>query len=313
MVSFVEGPRILIADRVPQSLVKGLSERGFQVVYAPGIDHRDLAKLARGCDALVVRSSHRIGEEILCPPGRLRLVVRFGTGVDNIDLEAARRAGVDVVNLPDAPVISVAELVVGLMIMCSRDLYNTIHRTKQGLWERPLGRELYGKTLCIVGLGRIGSRVARVASALGMRVVAHDVLDLSSRAEELGAVFVRSLHEMLPQCDYVSLHVPLDSGTRRMFSRREFSMLKRGCVFVNTSRGGVVDPQALLEAVEEGIVSCAAIDTFEREPPEKGSAEEALLRHPRVIATPHIGFQTIEAQERAAEMALMKIERRLRG
>ncbi len=309
VVLFVENriPRVLVIDRVSEKLLEGLRERGFEVTYTPGIDPVELLKKVNGYDILVVRSRHRIDSRVVEKAERLRLVVRVGTGLDNIDIEALARRGIEVINTPEAPVISVAELVIGLMIMCSRDLYNVVEKVKKGSWERPLGRELYGKTLCIVGLGRIGSRVAELGRALGMRVVAHDILDLSERAERLGIEFRMDLHSMLPECDYISLHIPLNEGTKGMFSRREFSMLKPGCIFINTSRGGVIDPGALLEALEAGRIWCAALDVFEKEPPERGSVEEALINHPRVIPTPHIGFQTAEAQERGAILALNKI------
>ena len=312
MVSFVaeKRPRILILDDVSEALVEGLMKKGFDVTYKPKADHRDLVDLVQHYDILVVRSRHRIGRDILDRAGRLRFIVRVGVGLDNIDVDEAARRGIEVINTPEAPTISTAELTVGLMLMCARNLYKAINDLKNGLWERPLGSELYGKTLCIVGLGRIGSRVAQLAKAFGMRVLANDILDLADKASKLGIDFYRDLHTMLPLCDYVSLHVPLNETTRKMFSKREFSMLKKGCVFINTSRGGVIDPGALLEALESGRVSCAALDVFEREPPEKGSVEEILVKHPRVIPTPHIGFQTREAQERGAIIALNEILRR---
>ncbi len=312
MVLFVaeRRPKVLIADRVSETLVEGLVKRGFDVSHRPGIEYRDLLESLGSYDVLVVRSRHRIGRDLLDRADGLKLIVRVGTGLDNIDLVEASKRGVKVINTPEAPVISVAELVIGLMVMCARNLYRAVENLKKGLWERPMGSELYGKTLCIVGLGRIGSRVAQLARALGMRVLANDILDLGERASMLGAEFYRDLYSMLPLCDYISLHVPLNETTRRMFSRREFSMLKNECVFINTSRGGVVDPEALLEALESGRVGCAALDVLEKEPPEKGSAEEILVRHPKVIPTPHIGFQTYEAQERGALIALNEILRR---
>jgi D-3-phosphoglycerate dehydrogenase len=315
VVLFVEnrGPRVLVVDRVSETLLKGLREKGFEISYSPGIDIEDLLERVNEYDILIVRSRHRIDSRLANKAERLKLVVRVGTGLDNIDVEALRERGVEVINTPEAPIISVGELVIGLMIMCSRDLYNVISKVKSGSWERPLGRELYGKTLCIVGLGRIGSRVAELARALGMRVLAHDILDLSDKAARLGAEFHRDLYNMLPQCDYISLHIPLNSSTRRMFSKREFSMLKPGCVFINTSRGGVIDPEALLDTLESGRISCAALDVFEKEPPERESVEEALIKHPRVIPTPHIGFQTTESQERGALLALGEILRRFSG
>jgi len=313
VVSFVEnrGHRILVTDRVSEAIVKGLSGNGFEVSYRPDISYEELLGIVGEYHILVIRGRLRIDREVINRGKELRLIVRVGSGLDNIDLETAKEMGVEVINTPEAPVISVAELVIGLMIMCSRDLYNVTHNLKNGAWIRPMGTELYGKTLCIVGLGRIGSRVAMLARSLGMRVLAHDILDLSSRAQELGAEFYRDLHSMLPNCDYISLHIPLDSSTRRMFSRREFFLLRRGCVFINTSRGGVIDPEALLEALESGVVRCAALDVFEREPPEPGSVEEKLIKHERVIPTPHIGFQTLEAQERGALITLREILRRL--
>ncbi|MEM2204556.1 MAG: hydroxyacid dehydrogenase [Sulfolobales archaeon] len=312
MVSFVveKKARILIVDAVSKTLVESLIEKGFDVTYRPGIEYRDLVNIVGHYDILIVRSRHRIGGEMFEKAGRLRLIVRVGIGLDNIDLEEASKRGIEVINTPEAPIISTAELALGLMIMCARSLYEVVDKVKKGLWERPMGSELYGKTLCIVGLGRIGSRVAQLAKSLGMVVVANDILDLSDKASKLGVTLYRDLYSMLPLCDYISLHVPLNNTTRRMFSKREFSMLKNGCVFINTSRGGVIDPEALLEALESGRVSCAALDVFDREPPERGSVEEILVKHPKVIPTPHIGFQTHEAQERGALIALNEILKR---
>ncbi|GEM_PF-93853 len=302
----VAGGRVLVIDRVHRALIEELEARGLRVVYRPGMGRRELLEALEEYEVLVLRGRLRVDEEVLERGSRLRVVARAGTGLDNIDLRAAAARGVKVVNAPEGAVESVAELAIGLMICAARMMPQLCWSVKQGSWERPLGVELAGKTLAIVGLGRIGARVAALARCLGMRVVAYDKRDVSRRCALLGAEAAASLHEALSRADVISLHVPLTPETYHMISWREFEVLRRGVILVNTSRGAVVDPEALLWALEAEVVGAAALDVLSEEPP-RSRVVRKLVQHPRVIVTPHIGAQTREAQERVARILARRI------
>lgn len=296
----LRGARVLIADPVAESLLEALRAAGLEVLYKPGLGRGELLGLVEGFDALVVRSRTRVDREVLERARRLKVVARAGVGLDNIDLEAARELGVIVVNAPGAATQSVAELTIGLLIAAARRIGESMELARSGVWKKVMGTELYGKTLAVIGFGRIGRRVAEIAKAIGMRVVAFDVVDMSGVAEKMGVTFTRSLYDALRAGDAVTLHVPLTKDTWHLISRPEFEAMKRGVILVNTSRGPVVDAEALLWALEEGIVAAAALDVLEHEPPVT-EAEKRLVNHPRVIVTTHIGASTREAQLRVAE------------
>ncbi len=294
-------PRVLVAEPVHPELVRLLGACGAEVDVVEGADRGLLARLLPLYDAVVVRGRVRLDAGLLeaGARGRLRVVARAGVGLDNIDVEAAERLGVRVVNAPTASSQSVAELTIALMIAAARRLREAMEAARAG-WRRVVGSELHGKKLLVVGLGRIGSRVAAMARAIGMRVYAYDVADVAERARRLGVELVDDLCRGLSLADVVTLHVPLDETTRHMIGRRELmECLKPGAIIVNTSRGPVVDSEALLEALEAGRVAAAALDVLETEPPSS-EADRRLLEHPRVIVTPHIGASTAEAQYRVA-------------
>ena len=302
--------RVLQAAKLDPVFREKLEEKGFQVDVKPGIGRRELLEVIGGYDVLVVRSRPIVDRELLQRGrrGRLRLVVRAGVGLDNIDLEAARELGVAVENTPGASTQSVAELVLGLMVSVTRNLVLLHNRVSSGEWSIEYGYELAGKTLAIIGFGRIGRRVAALARAIGMKVVAHDILDLEKEARALGAEFTGDLCTALRRGHIVSLHVPLTPLTRHMINKETLECFKRGAILINASRGPVVDSQALLEALENGALAGAGLDVLEHEPPET-EAEKKLLKHPRVVATPHIGASTREAQRRVAVAAALKVLR----
>jgi D-3-phosphoglycerate dehydrogenase len=254
-----------------------------------------------------VRSRTRVDAEVIGAGarGRLRVIARAGVGLDNIDVEAARRHGILVVNAAEAPVESVAELTVGLMIAAARRVVELNGKLREGVWAKEYGFELYGKTLLIVGFGRIGRRVAQLTRALGMRVLAYDVVDVSEHAARLGVKVIDNLCEGLAEADVVSLHVPLTRDTWHMINSKTLRCFKRGTILVNTARGAVVDTEAVLAALEDGTLYAYAADVLEHEPP--GELEMKLVRHPRAIITPHIGSQTFEAQERIARVIAEKL------
>ncbi len=293
--------RVLIADKVDQVLIDLLRESGFSVDYLPGISREDLLSSIRRYDVLVVRSRTRVDEEIL-RSGNLKVVARAGVGLDNIDRKTAQEVGVRIVNAPEAPVESVAELTIGMIIAAARRVSELNLGLRSGKWNKGLGMELSGKTLTLIGLGRIGRRVSEIARALGMRVVAYDVIRVDIKGVEL----VEDLEIALKLADVISLHVPLTDSTRHMINGKTIAMFRRGTILVNTSRGAVVDTRSVLRALNDGTISFYAADVLEHEPP-RTEEEWALIRHPRALITPHIGSQTREAQRRIALMLAERI------
>ncbi|WP_201783085.1 D-2-hydroxyacid dehydrogenase [Pyrodictium occultum] len=295
----LQGARVLVTDPVDDLLLEALRAVGAQVDYRPGISRGELLALVPRYEALVVRSRTRVDREVLERAGNLLVVARAGVGLDNVDLEAARERKVRVVNAPGAATQSVAELTIALMIAAARRLRESMELASRGVWKKVVGVELYGKTLAVVGFGRIGRRVAEIARAIGMDIIAYDVVDIRGHAEKLGARVAEDLHSALAEADVVTLHVPLTPDTYHLMSWEEFKAMKRGSILVNTSRGAVVDSEALLWALNEGVVATAALDVLEHEPPAT-EAEKRLAQHPRVILTTHIGASTVEAQRRVA-------------
>jgi D-3-phosphoglycerate dehydrogenase / 2-oxoglutarate reductase len=238
------------------------------------------------------------------------VVGRAGVGVDNIDLKAAQTRGVTVVNAPVSTTLAVVELTFGLLLALVRDIPRADSSMKQGQWLKKQleGAELYGRTLGILGMGRIGADVARRARAFGMTVLGYDPLLAPEQIRGRDADPV-SRDELLARSDFVSLHLPLVPGTRGMLNAEEFAKMKEGARLVCAARGGIIDESALLAALESGKIAGAALDVFESEPP--GATD--LVKHPRVIATPHIGAQTAEAQSRAAQDIASEVLNALEG
>jgi len=246
----------------------------------------------------VVRSRTRVDKELLNAGRRLRLVARAGVGLDNIDVEYALSKGVGVVNTPNSPARSVGELTIGLMISVARLIPRQDQLVKSGEWPkgRYLGVELFGKTLGVVGFGRIGRYVAKIAKCMGMRVIAYDIADVSKYAEELGVELV-DFETLFRTSDVISLHVPLTPRTYHMVNDDALKLVKDGAMLINTSRGEVIDTRALLNHLDRlwGV----GLDVLEHEPP-RTEYDVKLVRHEKVVVTPHIGSETFEAQERIA-------------
>lgn len=288
---------ILIADPIAQEGIQIL-ERAGRVRLDQAITADALRDAISNYDALVVRSRTQVTAEILYAAKRLRVIGRAGVGLDNIDVQAAHERGIEVVNAPYSVTVSVAEHTLGLMIALARFIPQADGALRRGEWTKNkfMGIELQGKTLGIVGLGRIGSTVAPRAVALGMRVLAFDPYITRARALNFGAAMVDALEDLLAESDFVSIHTPLMPTTRGMFGDYEFMHMKPNARLVFCARGGVVDEAALLRALESGKVAGAALDVFETEPP----GQNPLVQHPRVIVTPHLGAMTHEAQTKAA-------------
>jgi D-3-phosphoglycerate dehydrogenase len=284
--------KILVTDGLAATGMQRLQAQA-TVVSTSGLDPETLRAAIADVDAVIVRSRTRIDRAAIAAASRLRVIARAGVGVDNIDMEAATRRGILVLTTPESSTVSTAEHTMAMLLASARDLPAAHAATAQGSWERErfLGTELYGKTLGIIGLGKIGSEVARRATAFGMRVIGFDPYVSADRAARLG-VELLSLDVMLERSDFLTLHLPLSARTRHLLGPAQLAQVRPGVRIINCARGGLIDEVALLAALEDGRVAGAALDVFEQEPP-LGSP---LVRHPRVIVTPHLGASTEEAQ-----------------
>jgi len=284
--------KILVADSLDKEAVEALKAvQGFEVTVKTGMDEAELIKTVAGFNAVVVRSATKITRKAIEASSGLEIVVRAGIGLDNVDSAAAKEKGIRVANTPAATTISVAEHAFGMMLGAIRQHGRANVGMKQHKWEKKAlsGTELYGKTLGIVGGGRIGLAVAERAIAFGMSVVAYDVVPIRTNLP-LKQV---PLDELLAQADIITLHLP--KTPKPIIGPEEIQKMKTGVVIVNAARGGVVDEKALLDGLNSGKVRAAAVDVFEKEPPENW----ALIDHPNVTATPHIGAAAEEGQKRA--------------
>jgi D-3-phosphoglycerate dehydrogenase len=275
-----------------------------------GISADDLLKIIPEYDALIVRGRTKVTAAVMDAASRLKVIGRAGVGVDNIDLEAAKKRGIIVVNAPTSTSIAVAELTFGLLLALAREIPRADAAMKQGKWlKKELeGVELNGKTLGVIGFGRIGMEVGKRAAAFGMNVIAYDPLIPEDEIKRRGAD-PASLQDLYAWSDFISLHMPLTVDTRDMIGRQAFAQMKDGVRIVCAARGGIIDEAALVEALNSGKVAGAALDVFSVEPP--GLTE--TVSHPRLIATPHIGAQTSEAQSRASEDIAHEVLSALRG
>ncbi len=298
--------KILIADPLnPEASEKIKSNPDFEVTEKFGMNEGELIKTIPAFQAVVVRSATKVTGKVIDAADNLKLIVRAGIGLDNIDVQAARSKGIEVANTPAATTISVAELTFSLMLGAVRNLSKAVLSMKSHKWEKKAlsGTELYGKTLGIIGSGRIGLAVAERALAFGMKVVAFDIVSIKNKLN----IKQISLEELFSQADIISLHLPKTPETSHMLGDKEFSKMKDGVILVNASRGGVVDEKALLKALESGKVKAAALDVYEKEPPE----DFTLIDHPNVLPTPHIGAAAKEGQKRAGLEVARVLEERL--
>jgi len=293
--------RVVVAEPFAELGLAVLRERGIEVVSLVGSSREQLRAALADADGLIVRSETRVDRELIAAGPRLAVVARAGVGVDAIDVSAASEAGIVVLNTPGANTLAATEQTFALLLSLCRHTPQAVAALRAGVWDRkPLvGTELAGKTLGIVGLGRIGSAVAVRAKAFGMRLVASDPFISAARADAFDAPLL-PLDELLMRSDIVTLHVPLTAQTRGMIGAAQLALLRPHALLVNCARGGVIDEQALLDALDGGALRGAALDVVAEEPPPAGGTGARLHRHPRVVATPHIGGSTSEALERIA-------------
>ncbi len=293
--------RVVVAEPFDERGLTVLRDAGAEVVSTVGLPRDALHQALKEARGLIVRSETRVDRELLAFAPRLEVVARAGVGVDAIDVEAATQAGIVVVNTPSANTLAATEHTFALLLAALRNVPQAHASVHGGAWDRKpfVGYELFGKRLGIVGLGRIGSNVASRARAFGMTVRAYDPFVPPSRSVALGIELV-DFDDLLGTSDVVTLHVPLTPQTRAMIDARALALMRDDAVLINCARGGVVDAAALLETVHAGRLRAVAIDVFPEEPPPEGSASRALMAHPRVVATPHLGGSTYEALERIA-------------
>jgi D-3-phosphoglycerate dehydrogenase len=286
--------KILICDHVEVDMLA--LGPGIMVDYRPTITKDELLAVVGDYEALIVRSRTKVDRDVLDRATRLRLVARPGTGLDNIDVEYAKSKGVTVMNSPESLVEGVSEHVILLMLALSRRLVEADVGTKSGKWEKNalMGRELNGKVLGVVGLGRIGRRIAEIAKTLGMSVLFYDVIAIPPEVSSALGARVVTLDELFSTSDFITLHVPMTPETAHMVGAQRLAQMKKTAFLVNTSRGGVIDEGALATALGENRIAGAALDVFEKEPPSG-----TILSAPNTILTPHIGSQTEEAQTNA--------------
>jgi D-3-phosphoglycerate dehydrogenase len=289
--------RILVTDGMEKAAIQELKNSGFEIVEQ-FYEVEDLKKQIKEFDVIVVRSATKVRESIIdaaMETGRLKLIIRGGVGVDNIDVDYAKSKGITVANTPNASSASVAELTIGHMFSIARFIHIANYTMRQGKWEKKHyeGIELAGKTLGLIGYGRISKETAKRAKALGMKVV---YTNRSGDKNDPDFKYV-PMDELLAMSDFISLHIPGSKDKKAVIGEEEFAKMKDGVYIVNAARGGVVSEEALLKALDSGKVAAAALDVYEEEP----TKNERIYTHPKISLTPHIGASTIEAQERIGE------------
>jgi len=291
-------PTVLVAEKLGEGGLELLrSEANVDCSY--NLSQEELCTKISLCDALIVRSGTKVTREVFeSSRGRLKVVGRAGVGIDNVDLQAATEFGCLVVNAPTANTVAAAEHGIALIASMARNVPQASASMKAGKWQRNkfVGVSLVGKTLAVMGFGKVGTEVARRAKGLGMHVISHDPYAPADRARAIGVDLV-SFEEAITVADFISLHMPLTPSTEKIFNDETFAKMKKGARIVNVARGGVIDEDALVKALDSGIVAQAALDVFTVEPPEK---DNKLVNHEKVIVTPHLGASTMEAQEGVA-------------
>ncbi len=304
--------KILITDKIAEKGIDSLRcLDGVEPTVKTGIDEDELAAVIGGYDGLIIRSGTRVTPKVLEQPGRLRAIARAGVGVDNIDLEVATKKGILVMNTPGANTLSAAEHTMALMLAMSRNIVSACNSLKGGHWDRKsfTGNQLNNKVLGIIGMGRIGMAVARMASGFSMQLIGYDPLATESDAEQAGLEIKHDLEELLQLSDFVTLHVPKNARTLGMIDKPQLAMMKPGARIINCARGGVINEDALYDALEGGIIAGAALDVFGQEPPENKRFEQL----DNCLVTPHLGASTEEAQAEVAREAALILVDALRG
>jgi D-3-phosphoglycerate dehydrogenase len=305
--------KVLIADKLSQVGLDWLKRQNdVEIEVKPGLKPDELAKIVGKYDGMIIRSGVKITADVMASPGQLKCIARAGVGVDNVDVPVATAKGIIVMNTPGGNTLSTAELTMALMLALSRKIAPANASLRSGQWDRKSfeGTQLAGKTLGIVGMGRIGSAVAARALAFEMRVLGFDPF-FAGEARE-GVEIIKDLTELCKRADYITVHTPKSAETMGMLGPEQFAAMKPSVRLINAARGGIINPEAMLAALKDGKIAGAAMDVFLKEPPEN-AAEKELIQHPAVLAVPHLGASTEEAQEQVALEAAQQLVEALRG
>jgi D-3-phosphoglycerate dehydrogenase len=306
-------PRIFISDKLGAGGVELIKNAGLELDNRPGLKDAELAAAVQAADGMIVRSETRVTAGLLEKPGKLRAIVRAGVGVDNIDVGAATRQGIIVMNTPGANTTSTAEHTITMLMALARHIPAADASLRQHKWERTkfVGTQLAGKTLGVVGLGRVGREVARRAAGLDMKVIGFDPFFSPDFAGKLGIDTAPDLASLLPKVDFLTVHTPLSPETTNLIGAAQIAAMKKGTRLINCARGGIINEEALAEGLKSGHLAGAALDVFVQEPP---AADHPLLKLPNVVVTPHLGASTTEAQETVAlEAAQLLIDYLTKG
>lgn len=299
--------KVLVAAPIYDKAIERLREAGFEVLFKEYPSEDELVMLVKDVDALIVRSKPVVTRKVIEAARKLKIIGRSGVGLDNIDLEAAKERGIKVINTPGVPTNSVAELTIGLMLAVLRKIAYADRKLRKGEWVKKqcLGYELRGKTLGVIGMGRIGREVARIAHhGFDMKIIYYDIIRCPKEIEEELKTECVDLETLLRRADIVTIHVPLTPQTKHLINEERLKLMKTTSILINTSRGGVIDTKALIKALKEGWIAGAGLDVFDEEPLPKNHPLTSL---DNVVLTPHIGASTVEAQERASMEIVEKI------
>ena len=302
---------VLICDQVNPTLNDILEKNGLKITYEPEITPEQISEKIEDFDVVIVRSRTKLTKDLIEKASKCKIIARVGVGLDNIDQNAAKEKGIRVINAVEGAMNAVAELVIGLMLSLAREIPRADREVRNGNWIKKelMGTELRGKYLGIVGLGNIGKRLGRLARALNMNIIGFDVVPIDDEFSKEVGLMKTDLDTLLASSDYVSLHVPLLDSTKHMIDSTKMASMKNTARIINTSRGGVIDEEALYQALKNGQLGGAALDVFEVEP----ATSNNLATLPNFISTPHMGAQTKEAQSLAANVIAEKIIQILRG
>ncbi len=302
---------VLICDHVNPTLKEILEKNGLKVTYEPEITPEQIAEKIGNFQVVVVRGRTKLSRELIEKADKCKIIARVGVGLDNIDEEAAKEKNIRVINAVEGATTAVAELVIGLMLSMAREITRADREIRNGNWIKKelAGSELKGKYLGIIGLGNIGKRLGRLTRALNMNIIGYDVVPIDEEFSKEVGLMKADLDTLLSSADYVSLHVPLLDSTHHMINAEKLKLMKNTARIINTSRGGVIDEEALYNSLKEGNIAGAALDVFEVEP----ATGNKLTTLPNFVATPHMGAQTKEAQLLAANIIAEKIIQVLRG
>ena len=302
---------VLICDHVNPTLKEILEKNGLKVTYEPEITPEQIAEKIGNFQVVVIRGRTKLSRELIEKADKCKIIARVGVGLDNIDQEAAKEKNIRVINAVEGATTAVAELVIGLMLSMAREITRADREIRNGNWIKKelMGSELKGKYLGIIGLGNIGKRLGRLARSLNMNIIGYDVIPIDDEFSKEVGLMKADLGTLLSSADYVSLHVPLLDSTHHMINAEKLKLMKNTARIINTSRGGVIDEDALYNSLKEGNIAGAALDVFEVEP----ATGNKLTTLPNFVATPHMGAQTKEAQLLAANIIAEKIIQVLRG